>query len=798
MAHTFEAQAPTTTEEVGGMGHARKRVEDARFIRGAGHYIDDINLPGQLWLDIVRSPYAHARIKSIDDSEAMKVPGVAAVITGKALDTYGLAWMPTIAGDNQMVLPIDTVMFQSQEVAAVIATSRYAAADGVAAVLVDYEPLEVVVDPYKSLEPGAPVLRPDRGEDKQNNHIWHWESGDSDATDAALAASATRVSQHMYIPRIHVASIETCGCVADWDAVNGHLTLHMTSQAPHAIRTVLAIVAAGAGLPIPEHKIRVKTHDIGGGFGGKVPVYPGYVLAVAASFLTGKPVKWIEDRSENLQADSFARDYHIDAEMGISADGRITALKVKTLADHGAFDAQAAPSKFPAGLFNVITGSYDYANAFVEVDGAYTNKPPGGVAYRCSFRVTEAVHAIERLVDIAAHERGEDPAEFRMRNFIPPNKFPYTSPTGWEYDSGDYGTALQKAMDLIGYADLRKEQAEKRAKGELMGIGICSFTEIVGAGPSHDFDIIGLKMNDGAELRVHPTGKAMLRIGSQTQGQGHETTYAQIVAEELGIPAADVAVEYGDTDTAPYGLGTYGSRSTPVSGAATAIASRKVRDKARKLAAHLLEASEEDLEWTNGKFSVKGSPDRSKTIQEIAFAAYTNFPAGMEMGLEAVDYYDPPNFTYPFGSYICVVDIDKGTGQVNIRRFVAVDDCGNIINPMIVEGQIHGGLTQGLAPALFEEIVYDEQGNNLTGTFMDYLVPTAMETPAWETGKTITPSPHHPLGAKGVGESATVGAPPAIANAVVDALWHLGVRNIDIPITPQKVWAILNEKGATG
>jgi carbon-monoxide dehydrogenase large subunit len=400
-------------------------------------------------------------------------------------------------------------------------------------------------------------------------------------------------------------------------------------------------------------------------------------------------------------------------------------------------------------------------------------------------------------VDIAAHERGEDPAEFRLRNFIPPEKFPYTSPTGWEYDSGDYGTALRKAMDLIGYAELRREQAEKRERGELMGIGICSFTEIVGAGPSHDFDIVGLKMNDGAELRVHPTGKALLRIGSQTQGQGHETTYAQIVAEELGIPASDVAVEYGDTDTAPYGLGTYGSRSTPVSGAATAMASRKVRDKARKLAAHLLEASEDDLEWTNGKFNVKGSPDRAVTIQDMAVAAYTNFPVGMEMGLEAVDYYDPPNFTYPFGSYICVVDIDKGTGQVKIRRFVAVDDCGNIINPMIVDGQIHGGLTMGLAPALYEEIPYDENGNNLAGTFMDYLLPTAVETPAWETGKTITPSPHHPLGAKGVGESATVGAPPAIANAVVDALWHLGVRHIDIPLTPQKVWTILHEKGVS-
>jgi carbon-monoxide dehydrogenase large subunit len=384
-----------------------------------------------------------------------------------------------------------------------------------------------------------------------------------------------------------------------------------------------------------------------------------------------------------------------------------------------------------------------------------------------------------------------------MDNFIQPEQFPYKTPTGWEYDSGDYPAALKKAMDIIGYDELRKEQAEKRARGELMGIGISSFTEIVGAGPSHTFDILGLKMFDSCEIRVHPTGKVLARLGVQTQGQGHETTFAQIIAEELGFPVSDIKIEEGDTDTAPYGLGTYASRSTPVAGAATAVAARKIRDKARKIAAHLLEASEEDLEWTNGKFSVKGSPDKAKTIQEIAFAAYTNHPQGMEAGLEAVDYYDPPNLTFPFGSYICVVDIDKGTGEVKVRRFVAVDDCGNIINPMIVDGQIHGGLTMGLAPALYEAITYDELGNNMAGTFLDYLVPTAVETPAWETDKTITPSPHHPIGAKGVGESATVGAPPAIANAVVDALWHLGVRNIDIPITPPKVWAILREKGVT-
>ena len=384
-----------------------------------------------------------------------------------------------------------------------------------------------------------------------------------------------------------------------------------------------------------------------------------------------------------------------------------------------------------------------------------------------------------------------------MKNFVKPDAFPYRSALGWEYDSGDYQGALEKAMDIIDYADLRREQAEKRAQGDLMGIGISSFTEIVGAGPSRHFDILGIKMFDSADIRIHPTGKAMARFGTRSQGQGHETTYAQIIAEELGIPVGDITVEEGDTDTAPYGLGTYASRSTPTAGAAGAVASRKILAKAKAIASYLLDVGEEDLEWEPGKFFVRGAPDRAKTIQEIAFAAYTDHPPGMEAGLEAHSSYDPPNLTYPFGSYICVVDIDKGTGEVKIRRFVAVDDCGNVINPMIVEGQVHGGLTMGLAPALLEEIVYDENGQNLTSTFMDYLLPTAVETPEWETDMTCTPSPHHPLGAKGIGESATVGAPAAIANAVVDALWHLGVRNIDIPITSAKVWKILRDNGVT-
>ena len=774
--------------EIQGLGKRVKRKEDPRFIRGKGNYIDDITLPGMLYLDIVRSPHAHARIKKIDASKALAMPGVVAVITGKDLEAAGLAWMPTLMSDQQMVLPIDKVVYYAQEVAAVIATDRYTAADAVLEVNVEYEPLEVVVDPFKALEPDSPLVRDDR--EKKSNHIWHWEAGNKDETDRIFDESDVVVKQDLYIPRIHVASIETCGCVVSHDAISGKLTIYMTSQAPHAHRTVWSLVTG-----IPETQIRIISPDIGGGFGGKVPVYPGYVLATVAAITTGKPIKWIEDRSENLQADSFARDYHIHAEVAASKDGTLRAMRVKTLADHGAFDAAANPSKFPAGLFSICTGSYTFENAHVEVDGVYTNKAPGGVAYRCSFRVTEAVHTIERMVDVLADELNMDAADIRMKNFIKPEQFPYKSPTGWEYDSGNYQGALDKALDGIGYQELLREQAEKRARGELMGIGISTFTEIVGAGPSHTFDILGIKMFDSAEIRVHPTGSALVRIGVQTQGQGHETTFAQIVAEELGLSIDKIIVEHGDTDTAPYGLGTYASRSTPTAGAATAVSARKIREKARLLAANLLECSPDDLEWSNYAFRIKGSPERSKTMTELAFAAYTNFPVGMEGGLEAVTYYDPPNLTFPFGAYIAVVDIDRGTGQVKVRDFLAIDDCGTIINPMIVEGQVHGGLTMGLAPSLYEEIVYDEHGTMLNGTLMDYLLPTSMETPSWKTGNTVTPSPHHPIGAKGVGESPTVGAPPAIANAVVDALSHLGVRHIDIPITPWKLYEILEEKG---
>jgi len=777
-----------TSPEIGGMGHSVKRKEDARLIQGKGHYVDDVHLPRMVYGHVVRSPYAHARLKSINIENAMKLPGVLAVITGADLAKANLAWMPTLFHDKQMVLATDKVLFQAQEVAFVVAEDRYTAADAAELVEVDYEELPVLVDPHKALDSGAPILREDREE--KSNHIFHWEVGDKQATQKTMDGAPVRARVDAVFQRCHPAPLETCGCVADYDPVMQHLTIWLTSQAPHAHRTLFSIVGG-----IPEHNIRVISPDIGGGFGNKVPIYPGYVCAVVASLTLGRPVKWIETRSENLQSTGFARDYHMTAEIAADKDGTVKALSVKTLADHGAFNAAAQPSKFPAGLFSICTGSYDFPNSFCEVDGVYTNKAPGGIAYRCSFRVTEAAYLIERAMDVLAMELKTDPAELRLKNFIPSSKFPYKSPLGWTYDSGDYPAAMNLALEMVGYKELRKEQEEKRKKGELMGIGISSFTEIVGAGPAHTFDIVGIKMFDSCEIRIHPTGKAIARLGTKSQGQGHETTFPQIIAQELGIPAADITLEEGDTDTAPYGLGTYASRSTPVAGAATAMAARKIREKAKKIAAHLLEASEADLEWEPGKFYVKGVPSKAKTIQEIAFAAYTNLPPGMEAGLEAVDYYDPPNLTFPFGTYICVVDIDKGTGEIKVRRFVAVDDCGNIINPMIVEGQIHGGLTEGLAIAFMQLISYDESGNVQGGNFMDYLVPTAVETPHWETGKTCTPSPHHPIGAKGVGESPNVGSPAAFVNAVVDALSHLGVRHIDMPITPWKVWQILQEKG---
>jgi carbon-monoxide dehydrogenase large subunit len=767
-----------------------KRKEDPRFIRGQGNYVDDVVRPGMLHGAVLRSPMAHARIVSIDTSAALQHPKVHAVITGKDLEAQGLAWAPTLSQDVQAVLAIDKVRFQGQEVAFVVADDRYSARDALELIDVEYEALPVVHDARTALDADAPVIRDDL-EGRTDNHIFDWEAGDREQTAAVFAKADVVVAQDMVYQRVHPAPLETCGCVAEFDKVDGRLTLWCTTQAPHAHRTLYALVAG-----LPEHKIRVISPDIGGGFGNKVGIYPGYVCSVVAAIVTGKPIKWMEDRTENLTSTAFARDYRMRGEIAATRDGKMLGVRVKVLADHGAFNATAQPTKYPAGFFHIFTGSYDLEAAHCEVTGVYTNKAPGGVAYRCSFRVTEAVYLVERIVDVLADELKMDPAELRLKNFIRADQFPYANKTGWTYDSGDYEATMRKALEMAGYDELRREQAAKRERGELMGIGLSFFTETVGAGPRKDMDIAGLGMADGADLRVHPTGKAVLGVSCQSQGQGHETTFAQIVAEELGIPPEDVDVIHGDTDRTPFGLGTYGSRSTPVSGAAAAMVARKVREKARVVAAAMLEASPDDLEWEKGRWFMKGDPERGHTIQEIALGAHGTvvLPEGVEGGLDSEVVYDPPNLTFPYGAYVCVVDIDKGTGQVHVRRFIAVDDCGTRINPMIIEGQIHGGLAEGLGIALMQVIDFDEDGNCLNGSFMDYLIPTAMEVPDWEVGFTVTPSPHHPLGAKGVGESPNVGSPPAIVNAIVDALEPYGVRHVEMPCTPARVWAAMQPR----
>src|ERR687888_655428 len=541
-----------------------KRKEDARFIRGKGNYLDDIRLPGMLHAAILRSPYAHARILSIDTARALGHPKVAAVITAKDLETLGLAWMPTISYDTQAVLAGDKVRFQGQEVAFVIATDEYSANDALSLIDVEYEPLPAVVNARKALDEDAPLIRDDKTGQRDNLASPLWEAGDEAATDRVFAEADTVVTRDIIYPRCHPAPLETCGIIADFNPKTGQLDIYNGNQAPHAHRTVYAHVAG-----LAEHMIRIRCNDIGGGFGNKVPVYPGYVCAIAGSIVAGVPVKWVEDRTGNLTSTGFARDYVMHAEM-CSRDGKITGLRVDAIADHGAFDSTAQPTKFPAGFFHICCGSYDLEAAHVKVKAVYTNKAPGGVAYRFPFRITDAIYLVERMVKALAMEMGVDEVELRMRSFIGPEQFPYETTTGWTYDSGNYAETMRVAMDIAGYEELRREQASKRERGELMGIGVSFFTEGVGAGPRKHMDILGLSMNDGASLRIHPTGKAQLGISVQTQGQGHETTFAQIIGEELGIPPEDIDVVHGDTDATPYGLGTYGSRSTPVSGAAPA------------------------------------------------------------------------------------------------------------------------------------------------------------------------------------------------------------------------------------
>jgi carbon-monoxide dehydrogenase large subunit len=771
--------------KIGGLGASRKRVEDNRFIRGKGNYVDDVVLPGMLHMEILRSPLAHARIKSIDVSGAWAIPGVRLVLTGEMMAARNLAWMPTLSYDTQAVLATDKVRFQGQEVACVIADDPYIAKDGCEAIVVDYEPLPPIVNPVQAMAPDAPLIRDDKV-NQVDNKIFDWEVGDKDGTDRAFADADVVSEIEMHYPRSHPSPIEACGSIADFDRSTSKLTVYMTTQAPHIIRAAVSLVAE-----IPEHMIRIISPDLGGGFGNKVPVYPGYVASILASILTERPVKWIEDKSGNLISTGFGRDVYLKGQLAMRNDGKILGVRMHTDSDHGAFFSDAQPSKFKIGLMHSAFACYDIPYAHLTATGVYTNKAPGGVAYRCSFRVTEAMYFQERMIQAAADDLGMDQAEFRRVNLVRDDDFPHRTPFGFLTDSGQYEKCLDIGLEAVGYADFKQEQEEARKRGRLLGIGISTMTEPLGAGNSREYDILGIKMFDSAELRVHMTGKAILRTGAKTQGQGHETTWAQIVAHELGIPADDIVVEEGDTDTAPFGMGTYASRSTPVAGAAVAMVSRKIRAKARKIAAHLLEVSEEDVEWELGRFYVRGAQDRGVSIQECAMAAYSNVPDGLEPGLENNAYYDPPNLTWPFACYIAKVEVDPETGVWDVLKMVAVDDCGVRINPMIVEGQIMGGLTEAYAMANMQFITFDEDGNCIGSNYMDYLLPTAWETPGFELHEVVTPCPHHPIGAKGIGECATVGGPAAFVNAVMDALKHTGVRNIDMPLLPDRVYGAL-------
>jgi carbon-monoxide dehydrogenase large subunit len=774
--------------KIGGMGASRRRVEDNRFIRGKGNYIDDVVLPGMLHMEILRSPVAHARIRSIDISKAYDIPGVRLVLTGEMMAARNLAWMPTLSYDTQAVLATDKVRFQGQEVACVIADDPYIAKDGCDAIVVDYEQLPVVVNPTQSMAPDAPLIRDDKTNQK-DNVAFDWEVGDKDGTDSAFEKADLVSKMQLHYPRSHPSPLECCGSIADFNRSTSKLTVYMTSQAPHIVRAAVSMVAE-----IPEHMIRIISPDLGGGFGNKVPIYPGYVMSILASILTERPVKWIEDRTGNLISTGFGRDVYLEGELALRKDGKILGVRMNTTSDHGAFFADAQPSKFKIGLMHSAFACYDIPVAHLSARGVYTNKAPGGVAYRCSFRVTEAMFFQERMVQAAADDLGMDQAEFRRMNFVKDDDFPHRTPYGFLTDSGQYAKCLDVGLEAIGYDQFLIDQKEARKEGRLLGIGISAMTEPLGAGNSREYDILGIKMFDSAELRVHMSGKAILRTGAMNQGQGHLTTWAQIVAHELGMPADDITVEEGDTDTAPFGMGTYASRSTPVAGAAVAMVSRKIKAKARKLAAHLLEVSEEDVEWELGRFYVRSSPDRGATIQECAMAAYSNMPDGLEPGLEANAYYDPPNLTWPFGCYISTVEVDPATGVWDVLRVVAVDDCGVRINPMIVEGQIMGGLTEAYAMASMQFITFDAEGNCVGSNFMDYLIPSAWETPGYELHEVVTPCPHHPIGAKGIGECATVGGPAAFVNAVMDALKGTGVRNIDMPMLPDRVFEALTEK----
>jgi len=778
-------------------GSGIKRREDPRLLTGTGSFVDDLKLPGLAYAAILRSPHAHARIRSVNTAAAKASPGVLAVYTGADVkDKAGpvpCAWnVPNcdLKTPPHPLLAHERVRYVGDGVAMVVATSRGAARDAVDLVEVSYEPLKGVVSPEAATKPGAPALH----SEVPNNVAFTWVVSGGDA-DAAFRSAEVKVSLRIVQQRLLPTAMEPRAAMASWNAGTGQLILWSTSQNPHIHRFLCSVM-----LQLPEHKIRVISPDVGGGFGSKIPAYADEVLVCFAARALGRPVKWTEDRSENYQATIHGRDHIEYVEMCGTKDGRISGLRTKVYAGLGAYASTAAPG-IPTILHGLMySGAYTIPNIHGTVYGVYTSTTPVD-AYRGAGR-PEATYLIERLVDLYAREIAMDPADLRRKNLIPKDKFPYTVATGITYDSGNYEGALDKALGLVDYKSLRAEQTAARAKGRYLGVGIVCYTEICGLGPSQVAGAVGFGggLYESAIVRVYPTGVVRVYVGSRPHGQGEETTFAQIVADEFGLPIENVEIVAGDTESTPQGWGTYGSRTTAVSGSAVKLAAVKVKEKVKKLAAHLLEANEGDLEWKEGRFVVKGSPQQGKSFTEMALMANVawNLPAGMEPGLEASAFFDPSNFVFPYGTHISTVEVDPETGEVKVLRYLAVDDCGPQINPMIVQGQVHGGVIQGLGEALQEIAVYDDEGQLLTGTMMDYAVPRASQMPKIETAHTVTPSPVNPLGVKGIGEAGTIASAACLVNAVCDALAPLGIKHVDKPLTPARVWAAIRAAKGEG
>ncbi len=792
------------------LGARVKRVEDPRFITGNGRYLDDIKLSGMTHLAILRSPYAHANIRSIDIGAAKAAPGVHAVIVGADIpyNPLPMAWPAGGASGLQnnvntpRVLATDSVKWTGEGVAAVVADTEAQAVDALELIKVDWEPLPAVVDAEKATQPGAPQLH----ENAPNNVVFTWPVGDKAGTDAAFEDAEVVVRQRVVNQRLIPNPMEVRGDIGWYNPGTDEYTIWMSSQTPHIQRLLVGIFTMG----IPEHKLRCISPDVGGAFGSKIFCYADMALVLFASKLIGgRPVKWVETRRENYQSTIHGRDHITYLEAAATRDGQVKGLRVKTYANLGGRLSTIGPG-IPTTLYGrILSGPYKIPNVYCEVTGVYTNTTFVD-AYRGAGR-PEATYVVERAMDLLADELGIDPAELRRRNFLPPDAFPYDNPSGLLtavngskifIDSGNYEPAMDKALEMAGYAGMAATRAEAATRGKLLGVGLSTYIEVCGVAPSKWIGAVGegwgAAMWESSNIKVHLTGKVIVTMGTQPQGQGHETTYAQIISHELGVPMEDIVVQHSDTQGTPFGYGTYGSRTSNVGTGAALKAAAKIREKARRYAAHMLEASPDDIEIDGAEYRVKGSPDKKKTIQEIAFALDLAFdtPEGMEPYLDETAYHDTPNCTFPFGTHVAIVEIDRETGVVDLVRYIAVDDVGKKINPMIVDGQLHGGIAQGIGQALWEQAVYDDDGQLLSGSMLDYALPRASWLPAFELDETVTPSPVNPLGVKGVGEAGCIASTAAVANAVIDALSPMGIRHLDMPFTAQKVWgAIQAAKG---